>query len=82
MKKTLEIISWVVFWIATFVAAFASICGVGGVLTFITSLFNLIFADAFAFFAVGFFGSIVVLCIVCLLVHVYCVIEKMVKKKS
>ncbi len=71
MKKILNIISWVGFYILVSACAIASLstfCGAG---FFVAALLGVCEYSALSIFAVGYFGSVVVVIACCLLYSIY-----------
>jgi hypothetical protein len=81
MKKLLNIISWVLFFIAVIACAIAALSTIVGVITLFLTLCSNTYIKAFAFCAVLYFISMLVLAIIYLIACAYIAIEKAVCKK-
>lgn len=81
MKKVLNVISWILFFIAVSAGVVASISAVGGILTLIITLFNIDFAAVFSYFAITFFVALTVLLIIYALACAYITIKEAVSKE-
>jgi hypothetical protein len=81
MKKIFEFIGWALVTVAVILCIVATICVVGGAITFIMTLCNVVYATAFSYFAITFFASIILLFIIYLIVWACCEIEKVAKHK-
>ncbi len=71
MKKILNIISWIGFYTLTFACAItllSTLCGVG---FFVAALAGVCEYSALDIFAIGYFGSVAVIILCCLLYSIY-----------
>lgn len=80
MKNILEAAGWFLFISACLAAVIAVLCTIGGAVTFILALTNVCFVKVFAYFAIGYFVSLILIVVIYLLVCGYYAIEKAVKK--
>jgi preprotein translocase subunit SecY len=76
MKKVLEIISWTLFFIAAIASVAAAVCTIGGVVTLVLALCITKVAPIFAYFAIGYFGSVTVLVLVAIIYSIYECVRK------
>lgn len=71
MKSVLKVISWTLFFMALMAVFTAFICTAGGVIAFVLALCNNAFAYIFAYLAIGYYVSIVVIVLFCIIFSTY-----------
>lgn len=76
MKKILNIVSWGLFFVAAAAAATAVISTVAGVVLLAISLYSSFCIKAFAFCALSYFISLVIILVVYLIASAYIAIER------
>ena len=81
MNKLLKFVRDAVLIVSGIIGIFAMICVLCGSFTFIMTCWDIKFADAFCYFAIGFFAAMAALFVIYSLVCVYWAIEKAVKSK-
>ncbi len=71
MKSVLKVISWTLFFIAAIAAFLALSCTIGGAIVFILALCAAGFAEIFAYLAIGYYISVIVIILFCIVLGIY-----------
>jgi hypothetical protein len=80
MEKVLKVISWSLFFISGIAGIVAFVCTIAGIVSFMLVPFSNVFAEVFAYFALGYFISVIFILLACAVFYAYKAIKKAVKK--